>query len=423
MSRLVKEKRGQFVIIAALLIAALTLATTISIHNITIHRQSITYQPVDEYLLGVTSDMNRVMTSTLASYTDGILNQGLTEAEADAYASQSITAWESSVLSSYSSYGLRMNDPLVPLWNYLWEGTTAYSFSYATYNIDIDSYGFKGWMGRSYKYVQLQIFPMSITNDSSTTSFDFMLKESAVSDDAAVPITDLESKPDLEYFHVGNYSLGEPFLPADDVSLQYFGNGNYRVTFNQLVDMSAPGIRLDLATPVEKIWVSANYFSGINDWSTLHLVSGRILQPNYLYTPGDSAFYAPPLNQGNPSVDITTPPAVLTPTIQTAPLINMTFYLASVPPRAAKTLSVELGFIYDSTYYLIGTAIIDISGSTVPLPYSVSIGVGGTDFGFGICTIPESSSILLTLTVTFEGPPGSGKVYFDGSTPSQIDLY
>jgi hypothetical protein len=416
MSRLIREKRGQFVIIAALLIAALTLATTISIHEINIHRQSITYRPVDEFLLGTTSDLERALTHSLSKYSTAILDQSPSPND-----SQFMKNWTESMLASFASNGLRIKDPLLPTWDCHWNGTTSYSLAAVTYDTDVDSYGFKGWMGRSYKYVQLQIFPDTISNDSAKSSFIFTLKESAINEGATVPIAELPQNPDLLLFHVGNYNSSQPFEPANEVSLQYYGNGNYNVTFNQLVDPNTHGIRLDLATPADKVWVSANNFE--NDWSTLHLISGNVLEPNYRYTPGSSSFYTPPLSRGNPTINLNT--SIPTPrNITTAPIINITVYLSSTPPKAAKTLNITFGFTYNNTYYQIGTAEIEVSGKILK-DYSASIDAGEAQFvgGFGVRTIPANSTIQLKLTLSFDGPSGSGKVYFDGDTPSQIDLY
>jgi hypothetical protein len=425
MNRLVKEKRGMFVIVAALIIAALTLTTAIAIHEINIHRQSITYRPADGFLLGTTSDMNRILTVSLANYTDGILNQDLTETEADTAASQSLTTWKESMLTSYASYGITMDEPLLPTWSCNWNGTTAYSLSSVQYDLDVDSYGFKGWMGRSYKYVQLQIFPESITEGSGTTSFNFTLKESLINEEVTVPILGFSQHPGLDELRVGTYDPSQPFIPASQVSLEYLGDGNYSVTFDQPVDNKTLGVRIDLATPNDNIWISANNYEHLRDWSSIHLISGEILQPNYLYTPDKSSFSTPTLNTGNPFADFASLSENPTSEIVCARVINMTFYLASLPPKAERTLTVELGFTYDSTYYQIGNSTIDIVGSASPVPHSVSIDVENNVFvsGFGARTIPEGSLIQLTLSVSFEEQAGSGKVFLDGNTPSQINLY
>lgn len=122
MHSLVRNKKGQFVIIIALLIAALTLAAVISIQGINIHSQSISYKPANEFLLGVTSDMNRALTFALSEYTDGVLNQGLTEGAAAAVGSQFMESWKQSMLTSYSSYGIESDLPqnMVPTFQHYW---------------------------------------------------------------------------------------------------------------------------------------------------------------------------------------------------------------------------------------------------------------------------------------------------------------
>jgi hypothetical protein len=413
-----RNNRGQFVIITALIISILTLSLALSIHEINLHRQIMQYRPINEFLLGTTSDLERALTHSLSKYSTAILDQTPTPND-----SQFMKNWTESMLTSFASYGIRIKDPLLPTWDCHWNGTTTYSLAAVTYNIDVDSYGFKGWMGRSCKYVQLKIFNESILTESATTSFNFTLKESTINEDATVPIPGLPQKPDLQSFRVGNYTPSQPFDPATEVSLQYYGNGKYRVTFNQTVDPNTLGVRLDLATPVDKVWVSANYFNNSRDWSTLHFIPNKLLEPNYLYTPGTSDSYKPSLNKGNPSVNMTA--TAISPTIVTASLINITVYLTSVPPSAVKTLTSELGFIYNDQYYPIGNATIDISGRSSPTPYEVSINVDDNVFvtGFEPRTIPDGSLIQLNITLSFRSQSGSGKVYYDGNTPSQINLY
>jgi hypothetical protein len=84
----------------------------------------------------------------------------------------------------------------------------------------------------------------------------------------------------------------------------------------------------------------------------------------------------------------------------------------------------ELGLTYNSTYYTIGTTQIVVQGKTLQA-YSATIVVGESIFveGFGPRTIPANSTIQLVLIMSFENPSGTGKVYFDGDTPSQINLY
>ena len=61
MKRLKNNDRGQFVIIAALLIAVLTFSMAYSIHQINLQRQELAYSPVQELVLGITSDLERAL--------------------------------------------------------------------------------------------------------------------------------------------------------------------------------------------------------------------------------------------------------------------------------------------------------------------------------------------------------------------------
>lgn len=71
-----------------------------------------------------------------------------------------------------------------------------------------------------------------------------------------------------------------------------------------------------------------------------------------------------------------------------------------------------------------GTANIVVTGKTLQ-SYSATVNVGESVFinGFAARTIPQNSTIQVALIMTFENPSGTGKVYFDGDTPSQINLY
>ena len=260
MKKWVRNKRGQFVIIAALIIAALTLATVISIYEININMQSIAYKPVNEFLLGTTSDMNRALTISLARYTDSILNQGSTEDAAILGASNFMTMWKQSMLTSYSSYGIKINPTVnfTSTFDHNWNGNSTYSFAYIPYDFDVASYGFMGWVGSTEKYVQLQIYSATVnTTVPGQTSLIFQLTQSDVNENTPIPISDLLSNS--ETFKIGAYIPGNPFSPTDKTpTLVYLGNGNYSVTFKQAIDdPTTQCVRLDLATPNDGIWVSA----------------------------------------------------------------------------------------------------------------------------------------------------------------------
>jgi hypothetical protein len=311
MSRPIRKNRGQFVIIAALLIAALTLAAAISIHEINIHRQSITYRPVDTLLLGTTSDMNRALTVALANYTYSIRNGNLTEAEANFNASRFMATWKKSVLTSYSSYGITINPDCdmtprfeIGPWsgNTPWNGSSTFSFAYIPYGLDVDSYGFKGWVGATVKYVQLKIFSETVETNWTTglSSLKFQLTQSDVNENSSTPIADLSSNPENGAFRIGAFNVTSSYFNVTSpLPLIYLGGGNYSVTFNQKIDPIHKGVRLDLATPKDEIWISAfsyNYSKASSLTSTLLsnalVVLGTDVTDNVTVT-GLSGFRAP----------------------------------------------------------------------------------------------------------------------------------
>jgi hypothetical protein len=289
MSRLIKEKKGQFVIITALLIAALTLATTISIYEINSNSQEITYRPGNEFLLGTTSDLNRALTVALANYTEGIRIQNLSEAEANFNPSQFMTTWKESMLTAYSSYGIRINPDcnMIPRFeigpwynNTPWSGNTTFSYAYMPYSLDVNSYGINGWVGETRKYVQLKIFSETVktTDLTGPTSLIFQLTQSEVNENYSMPIPDLPTVPDPETFRIGAYNaISQSFTPVEEIlPLTYLGGGNYSVTFNQAIDPIHKGVRLDLSTPKDEIWISAfNY----NYSSASPIISTMLLNP------------------------------------------------------------------------------------------------------------------------------------------------
>jgi hypothetical protein len=81
--------------------------------------------------------------------------------------------------------------------------------------------------------------------------------------------------------------------------------------------------------------------------------------------------------------------------------------------QSCKTLSMEPGLTYSSTYNRIDIAEIAVSGKSLQ-SYSASISESGLFVsGFGVRMIPANSSIQLKLTFSIDNPSGSGKVHFD----------
>lgn len=254
MKSLIRNKRGQFVVIAALIIAVLTLATIISIYEISVNSQTITYKPVDEFLLGVTSDMNRALTVALGKTSTNLVN-GQNQASSDAVGVAFMDNWQQSLFTSYPNYGFKFNQPVATSFKCDWNRNPGYSSALTTYDFDVAAYGFMGWEGQTIKHVQLQLFTVSRV-DSTHTNLTFQLTQSVVNSQVTVGIADLPSNPDVSTFKVGAYIDGQPFTPAAAVTVTYHGSGVYSAVFNQPRDLTK-GIKLELVIPNDDIWVSA----------------------------------------------------------------------------------------------------------------------------------------------------------------------
>ncbi|MEM2129894.1 MAG: Ig-like domain-containing protein [Candidatus Bathyarchaeia archaeon] len=272
-TRFIREKKGQFVIVLALLIASLTLAAVISIHSINTRSQVLDYEPANEFLLGLTSDMNRALTASLAKYTDGILNQNLTPEQATQTAYNFMDTWKKSTLTAYSSYGIKLNNELpqnmIPTFLNTWAtNDPSNSYAYIPYAFDVDAYGFIGWTGTTAKYVQLQITDVEVINwPTGPTHVEFQLMQSDIDIKTLRPIPDLPKNPSNNNFRIGKYNddTNEFINWPGTVALTYLGNGNYRATLSnppdedQAISPIRKGLRIELATPNDAIWIQNTY--------------------------------------------------------------------------------------------------------------------------------------------------------------------
>jgi hypothetical protein len=261
------DVRGQFAIVAALLISLLTLSVAISVHEMNLHRQQVKHNPVDELVLGITSDLERATTYALSKYTREYNDTG-SEINATSQGCEFVSKWVGSVHSSYSNLGLKINMRVDPA-----EGKTDVSFRTgwgignassskivgfsqvaADFDLDVDAYGFKGWKGESRKLVMLTIFP----NDDDSDLFSrgaMKLKFRIVQgSDPALPIPNLTNES-LEIRPYVNYV---PLVSSTINRLEYLGDGNYTVTFSP-VDWHTDMVKLAVITPEDHIIVSA-YF-------------------------------------------------------------------------------------------------------------------------------------------------------------------
>ena len=251
-----RNEKGQFVIIAALLISVLTLSLIAVIGQVALNSQVMDSKPVNELLLGITSDMERALTKSLSQYTYSYYT-----GESSQPAFDTMTLWKKAILTSYSGLNLEMNDAFTPDFSSTkWQNGQARSAATIEYSIDVNAYGFKGWTGITSKYVNLQLFPNTIeTSIPGQTTFEFQLNQSVVNGDQTQPIPNLT--PDS--IIVGTYCENQPVIPATEVTLRYLGSGNYAITFNEETNPNTRGVSLTIVTPDDNIWISTHYYQEI----------------------------------------------------------------------------------------------------------------------------------------------------------------
>jgi len=298
-----RNVRGQFVIIAALLISILTLSLVLSIHQINLNRQQLGYQPVQELVLGITSDLDRALTHALSVATKSYNDSG-NEEYAIKNGTAFISKWVNSILASYSHLGLRMNinetgAGLTDVsWNIGWSREVGISQVYTQFDLDVDAYGFKGWVGHSGKFVTLQLFPstIDITSDNQSTTLKFQVMQGK---GEAVPIPNLT--PDS--LGIWAYVAKATRVPANITSLTYLGGGNYSVTFTPRIFEYMLGVDMTVITPGDNIFVSTYYGKDASFLLTLQS------QEDNAATQNNGTIQFGPTTYSLPQTDLPTDPA------------------------------------------------------------------------------------------------------------------
>jgi len=267
-----KNTRGQFVIIVALLIALLTLSLSLSIHQVNLHRQQLRYEPVEELVLGITSDLDRCLTYALSIATQKYHN-GTPYDDAKNEGYNFISKWVRSVLASYAHLGMKMTmsipenettgGPTDIQWRIDWDNPVGISHVSTKFDLDIDAYGFKGWVGRSAKFVRVEILP-PIEFDNQSTTLKFQILQGKLSESMPIPIPNLtpESLSKTQVHITEDFWVSSPELQV--TALTYLGEGIYSVTFNQRINEHTLGVQLTVDTPEDNIVVSAIYYRKAN---------------------------------------------------------------------------------------------------------------------------------------------------------------
>lgn len=416
-----RKKSGQFVIISAVIIATFTLSVVLSIHQISINNQQMSYQPVEELVLGITSDLERCLSYALSVATHEFnTSQDITIAKA--VGNQFITKWGNSIVGAYSNIGLRIylresiTGPFGVYWFFDWNGEYGISQVYTHFNLDIDAYGFKGWECSSSKFVSLEIDPASVRRIEGGTSLVFKITEGKQFTDER-PVQNLTP----EYITLTLNKSGIISNP-EVVSISYMGQGVYSLTFNDYFAWEDELI-VRITTPNDNIIVGACLgLEKPSDWSHLFLSQESqgepVLIPNKI-TGKEGKIQSNFTQSGHVTMSAESPKTPFG--IYLADVVNVTLYLEVSQNQSPITVIVTLTFVYNETEYLIGKNSTSYLGSG-PYPFSIDSNLG--NYPYGPKYVPANSTIVLFVEAVFEHQP-YGRLFlnYGPDVPSNVELF
>ena len=181
MKKLIKHKKGQFIIIAVLMIAIMIISIGALMHG------AVTYykhEPWEEYLTLISNielNSRRLVELSLANYTHTQHNNTLRA---------NLQKWQNDLTRIYPGYGIALNYTLASGtdYNYYlglacdWNKTASFSAANANFNLNIASIGLTGYKFTAVAFLNLTILNVTTTNEITVT----------VKGEDKTPITNLE---------------------------------------------------------------------------------------------------------------------------------------------------------------------------------------------------------------------------------------
>lgn len=158
MRRLIKQKKGQFIIIAVLLIAIMMVSIGAILYS------AVTYykhEPWEEYLTlvgNVELSSRSLVALSLSNYTH-TLNTNILKAN--------LEQWQSNLTKIYPGHGIALTYSLASGTGLThdWNKTASFSAANATFNLNITSVGLTG-----YKFIATAFLNLTILNVDNTTN-------------------------------------------------------------------------------------------------------------------------------------------------------------------------------------------------------------------------------------------------------------
>ena len=193
MRRLVKQKRGQFIVIAALMIAIMIVSIGAIMYGAVTYFK---YERWEEYLAiidNVKLGSHRVVEISLASYTNFTLDNETLKNNLDQWRSNITKAYPgfgliltySNATGSHYAYGVNINYSF-GLANY-WYNETSFSAANATFTLNITSVGLTGYEFTASAFLRMRILDANWSSSEETLSIYLTVEREGL-----IPVTNLK---------------------------------------------------------------------------------------------------------------------------------------------------------------------------------------------------------------------------------------
>ena len=232
MKRLIKQKKGQFIIIAVLIIAIMMVSIGAILYS------AVTYykhEPWEEYLTvigNVKLSSRSLVELSLSNYTH-TLNTNILKAN--------LEQWQSNMAKIYPGYGIALTYSLASGTEYSyslgltydWNKTASFSAANVTFNLNIASVGLTGYKFMATAFLKLTILNVNDTNneiDVTVTGEDGMPIPSLKKDNFQVDglnITKVTSRYDPNYIVV--YTINCETSPPLDATVRVWDHRGIKV--------------------------------------------------------------------------------------------------------------------------------------------------------------------------------------------------
>lgn len=252
-----RRKRGQFVILAAVIIVFIMLTVALAVSYLSIYRVHFLEKDFREVTSGINSDLHGFLASTLSNVTKAMDDEArakryenyTTTAEYDQdfphrnsqkISNQEMMRWQNLTIYTHPGLGLNLHISSITL-ICNWTGSPGYSHASGNIKIDLITYGFYGWEDNATAELLLSCYPnsLSTTNGGSEDliSFRFRLvktNNTPVSDVFADLVIILYETPEGVFRYARRQSI----------ELIYLGGGDYIVSFSGQLDAASPEIKI-----------------------------------------------------------------------------------------------------------------------------------------------------------------------------------